>query len=78
MNVSVIRLRREKPNIERSYEMPLYPLPPILGILLNILLGLFLLYRDPITGVIAAVWMILGLITYYILKRTGYGGGEEN
>lgn len=77
VNISVIRLRRDKPNIERTYEMPLYPIPPILGILLNILLGAFLLYRDPLTGVIAVAWMTLGLITYYVLKKTGYGGGKQ-
>lgn len=76
VNLSVIRLRKNKPNIQRSYEMPLYPLPPILGILLNLVLGVYLLQRDPLSGGIASVWIFLGVITYYILKKTGYGGGK--
>lgn len=75
VNLSVIRLRRDRPDIERTYKIPYYPIPPILGILFNILLGAFLAYRDPLTGAIALLWIILGFITYYILRKTGYGGG---
>lgn len=76
VNISVVKLRRNKPDITRSYEMPLYPLPPILGVILNCILGAFLLYRDPMTGLIATVWIVMGLIAYYVLSKTGYGGGE--
>lgn len=77
VNVSVIKLRRNRPNIRRSYTMPLYPVPPIVGILLNCVLGAFLLYRDPVTGLIAAIWIIMGFIAYYALSKSGYGGGQS-
>ncbi|WP_204281215.1 hypothetical protein, partial [Proteus mirabilis] len=38
VNVAVIRLRRERPNMNRPYEMPFYPAPPIIGIALNLIL----------------------------------------
>jgi hypothetical protein len=54
--------------------MPFFPIPPILGIVLNILLAIFLAYRDPLTGGIAVIWIILGVISYKLLKKTGWGG----
>jgi len=75
VNAAVIRLRRERPNLNRPYEMPFYPLPPVLGIVFNLGIGGFLLVRDPVTGLLALGWLVLGLGTYLLLRRTGYGGG---
>lgn len=74
VNAAVIKLRRERPNMNRPYEMPYYPIPPILGIVFNIGIGGFLLIRDPLTGVLALGWLGLGGIVYYGLYQTGYGG----
>lgn len=76
VNAAVIKLRRERPNMNRPYEMPFYPIPPILGIVFNIGIGGFLLVRDPITGALALGWLALGMATYSLLKRTGHGGGR--
>ncbi|MFA9518098.1 APC family permease [Halopenitus sp. H-Gu1] len=78
VNAAVIKLRRERPNMNRPYEMPYYPIPPILGIVFNIGIGGFLLVRDPLTGVLALGWLGLGAIVYYALDRTGYGGRRRN
>lgn len=74
VNVSVIKLRKNRPNLQRSYKMPFFPIPPILGIVINIFLAIFLAYRDPLTGGIAVIWIILGVISYKSLKKTGFGG----
>ena len=74
VNAAVIKLRRERPDMNRPYEMPLYPIPPILGIVFNVGIGGFLLIRDPLTGGLAIGWLMLGAITYYGLGRLGYGG----
>ncbi len=76
VNAAVIKLRRERPNMNRPYEMPLYPVPPILGIVFNIGIAGFLVVRDPVTGVLAAGWLTLGVGAFFLLKRTGFGGGK--
>jgi amino acid transporter len=79
VNGAVIKLRRERPNMRRPYEMPFYPLPPILGIVLNLVLtGVlisFLVRTDPLALILSAGWIILGVIAYVALDRRG--GGES-
>ena len=73
VNVAVIRLRRERPNMNRPYEMPLYPLPPILGIVLNLLLtGVlveYLIRTDPLALGLSVGWILLGGVAYVVLNR---------
>jgi amino acid transporter len=61
VNVAVIRLRRQKPDLSRPFSIPLYPLPPLIGIGLNVLLGL---YISPRTWVIALAWLVVGGFAY--------------
>ena len=74
VNAAVIKLRRERPNMTRPYEMPLYPIPPILAIVSNVAIGGFLLVRDPLTGGLAVGWLALGALTYAVIVRTGSRG----
>jgi amino acid transporter len=86
VNGAVIKLRRERPDMTRPYEMPLYPLPPLLGIVLNLVLtGVlieFLIRTDPLALVLSASWIVLGVVTYVGLDRfktargVGVGTGE--
>jgi len=66
VNVAVIRLRRQKPNLSRPFSIPFYPVPPILGILLNLLLGAFISLR---TWAIAVGWLVLGGVVYVAWER---------
>ncbi|MEF8814680.1 MAG: amino acid permease [Halovenus sp.] len=61
VNVAVIRLRRQKPDLSRPFSIPYYPVPPILGILLNLLLGFFI---SPQTWAIAIGWLLFGAVVY--------------
>jgi len=65
VNASLIKLRRERPNLTRPYELPYYPLPPLLGIALNLLLGLFI---DPSIWAIGLGWLGLGALIYVLLQ----------
>jgi amino acid transporter len=80
VNVSVIRLRRERPDMNRPYKIPYYPAPPILGILLNLLLTLvlveYLLGEDPLALSLSVGWILLGAVTYYLLKLWKRRGDE--
>jgi amino acid transporter len=68
VNLSLIKLRRNKPNLYRPFKVPLYPLTPILGIATSLLLIFFL---EPGTLFIGAELFIFGLIAYYI-RIVGY------
>jgi len=61
VNVAVIRLRKQKPDLSRPFSIPYYPVPPILGILLNLLLGFFI---SPRTWAIAIAWLLIGAVVY--------------
>lgn len=63
VNLSLIKLRRDKPNLYRPFKVPLYPLTPILGIVTSLLLIFFL---EPSTLLIGLELFIFGLIAYYI------------
>ena len=73
VNVAVIRLRRERPKMNRPYEMPFYPAPPVIGIVLNLVLaGVLVEYltrTDPLALVLSVVWLLLGGVTYVALER---------
>ena len=73
VNASVIKLRRERPNLARPYTLPYYPAPPILGIVLNLVLtGIlvhYLVRTDPLALGLSAGWILLGIVAYYGLKR---------
>ncbi|MFB6192170.1 MAG: APC family permease [Haloarculaceae archaeon] len=68
VNLAVIRLRRQKPDLSRPFSIPYYPWPPILGILLNLLLGLFI---SPRTWLIAIGWLLFGGLVYVGWQRRG-------
>ncbi|MFB6209953.1 MAG: APC family permease [Halobacteriales archaeon] len=66
VNVSVIRLRRQKPNLSRPFTIPYYPIPPLLGIGFNLLLGFFI---SPQTWLIAIAWLVTGAVVYIGWER---------
>ena len=73
VNVAAIRLRRERPNMNRPYEMPFYPAPPLIGVALNLVLtGVlveYLLRTDPLALGLSAGWILLGGAAYLALNR---------
>lgn len=68
VNLSLIKLRQEKPNLVRPFKVPFYPLTPILGIATSVILIFFL---EPGTWVIGAELFLFGLLVYYI-RMVGY------
>ena len=69
VNASVIRLRRRRPDMERPYTMPLYPAPPVLGIVLNLVLAYYLVRDDPVAAVMSLAWVAVGAAVYLGLDR---------
>jgi amino acid transporter len=66
VNYALIRLRRRQPDLQRPFEVPFYPATPVLGIVCNLLLGLFI---DPFTWVLAVGWLLFGAGVYVLLSR---------
>ena len=66
VNIGVIVLRRKHPDLPRGFKTPLFPLLPILGIVLIIVIVAGL---DPITWLVFAVWMVVGLVIYFAYSR---------
>jgi APA family basic amino acid/polyamine antiporter len=73
VNVAVIRLRRERPAMNRPYKMPFYPAPPLIGVALNLLLtGVlveYLIRTDPLALALSAAWIVLGGVAYVAMNR---------
>jgi APA family basic amino acid/polyamine antiporter len=65
VNVAVIYLRRTRPELTRSFRVPLFPLTPILGALMCAYLMANL---GAETWAVFGVWMLVGLAAYF-----GYG-----
>jgi amino acid transporter/nucleotide-binding universal stress UspA family protein len=66
VNVVVMRLRLKMPDLERGFRVPLFPLFPLLAIVLNALLAIYLFTFSPIAWYVAIGWIVVGLLAYYI------------
>ena len=69
IDVAAIVMRRKEPNLPRPFKMPLFPLPALIGLALNLSLLVALVASDPwhaTAGVAAAV--LLGL-AYAVLRQ---------
>lgn len=59
-------LRRKEPNIERPFKAPLVPIVPILGVLIC---GGMIVALDAQTLKVAFLWMLVGLVVYFLYSR---------
>jgi len=77
VNLSLIKLRQKKPNLERPFKVPFYPFTPIAGIVTSLVLLLFI---DMKVLALGAELTILALLAYYIAIvghqriRVAFGG----
>jgi nucleotide-binding universal stress UspA family protein len=58
-----------RPEMRRGFRVPLVPLVPILGILLQLALAVFLFFYSPIAWLSAGVWIAAGLGVFYSYSR---------
>ena len=66
VNLSVIKLRKKEPNIERGFKVPLYPIVPIIGAAACI--GMMYYLQDN-AKIISLVWGSIGLGIYFFIYR---------
>jgi amino acid transporter/nucleotide-binding universal stress UspA family protein len=70
VNLTAIRLRKLRPDLDRGYKVPLMPLMPILGITFQALLALSLFRLSPIAWFTTVLWIGAGLVFYLAYART--------
>ena len=66
VNIGVIVLRRKRPDLPRGFTTPLFPLMPILGLILIVVIVAGL---DPVTWLVFALWMAVGFTVYFAYSR---------
>lgn len=66
INLSLLKLRKTLPDVERGFKVPFYPLTPIIGVISCIFLSLYL---NPKAFLYGGIWIGFGLIIYYLNQR---------
>ncbi len=69
VNVAVMTLRHKMPELKRGWLIPWFPLIPLLAILANAGLAIFLLFYSFRAWVTAVGWIVVGMLAYYSYFR---------
>ncbi len=72
VNVVVIRLRKKRPDLDRGFRVPLFPVIPALGILTQLFIAFYLFRYSPKAFLTALVWIVAGVAVHY-----GYAAKKE-
>jgi nucleotide-binding universal stress UspA family protein len=65
VNITVMTLRRRRPDLDRGYYVPFFPWPAVIGIISNIALAGFLAFEIGRVGLLSAAWIIVGMFLYW-------------
>jgi APA family basic amino acid/polyamine antiporter len=68
VNLSLIKLRRDKPDLDRPFKTPLYPYTPIAGIIVALALMVFV----EGSAIVLVLELIMIALMIYHLKMVGY------
>jgi amino acid transporter/nucleotide-binding universal stress UspA family protein len=66
VNLAVLFLRLQRPDLDRGFKVPWFPILPVLAILLNSFLALSLLQLSAIAWITAVAWILVGLVAYFL------------
>jgi amino acid transporter/nucleotide-binding universal stress UspA family protein len=65
VNVTVMVIRRKMPHLDRGFQVPWFPVVPVLGLLAQALLAVYLFTYSPRAWYVAAGWIVAGSLAYY-------------
>ncbi|MEM0448297.1 MAG: amino acid permease [Methanomassiliicoccales archaeon] len=68
VNVAAIQMRRRRPDLKRSFIMPLFPLFPLAGISAKFFLAVTLFDYEPYAWWLAIAIILIGLLMHYFAK----------
>ncbi len=66
VNLSLISLRRQFPEVKAGFRVPFYPVTPIVAIVLNLVLAVYQYKFDPFSWYIAVAWLLVGIFIYFV------------
>lgn len=69
VNLSVINLRRHRPDLDRGFRVPWVPVIPILASILNLVLIATLFYEIPMGSWVSGGYIIIGIVIYLTYAR---------
>jgi amino acid transporter/nucleotide-binding universal stress UspA family protein len=65
VNVAVMTLRQKMPDMERGFVIPWFPVVPIIGLLTNLVLAVYLFTFSPVAWYVIGGWLAVGALAYY-------------
>lgn len=72
VNLSLLKLRKKKPHMERPFKTPLYPFTPIAGLIVSIALLLFpILLPEAATALMSCIGLTALVLMVYYLRMIG-------
>jgi amino acid transporter/nucleotide-binding universal stress UspA family protein len=69
VNLAVINLRKNRPDLDRGFKVPLFPIIPIAATLLNLVLAVFLFFYRPLGIFVCVGYLAFGILLYYIYSQ---------
>ncbi|MBN1271100.1 MAG: amino acid permease [Candidatus Aminicenantes bacterium] len=69
VNLAVVNLRKNRPDLDRGFKVPLFPFVPIIATVLNLFLAIFLFFYRPLGVWVCIGYLGLGVFIYYIYSR---------
>lgn len=66
VNLALMYLRHQRPDLDRGFKVPLFPLLPIIAMISNAALAVQLFSFSPIAWFFAIGWVVIGLLSYYM------------
>jgi amino acid transporter/nucleotide-binding universal stress UspA family protein len=69
VNLAVINLRKNRPDLDRGFKVPLSPLVPVLATFINLGLAVFLFFYRPLGVWVCVGYLLLGIFIYYLYSR---------
>lgn len=64
VNVTLIRMRKTHPKLKRGFRVPLVPLVPILGIVTQLFIAVYMFVYSPTAWLSVVAWLLIGTMVY--------------
>ncbi len=69
VNLAVINLRKNRPDLDRGFRVPLVPLIPILATVINLVLAVVLFFYRPLGVWVCVGYLFFGIVIFYLYAR---------
>jgi amino acid transporter/nucleotide-binding universal stress UspA family protein len=69
VNLAVINLRKNRPDLDRGFKVPLFPYLPVAAALFNLILAVFLFFYRPLGIFVCVGYLVFGILFYYVYSQ---------